>query len=441
MGLLGTATATTSWLTKNFTLRKTGVVLGETINHATIAALVWGAISPLINQANGANSVDGDDFHGNYRIAALNVLAMVPISFALSNTLFPILRGIMGYKIEKAELDAAFLEPGIAARLREAQKDTDYNGAIADVLYSCVFGAGMAAGSQIPAWAKEAGFSENDQQIVNSAIQMAIAAGALALGRTSLMLSRTVDGQPAYQIKSLGHHNPIKNLATEFKTLTQRQRKDEPSNISPNYRAMRNLVLRMLEEASVWGGATLYSVPAAINTAASRAGASDPMKQFLNGYMTVTLGYFFDEGSLNEARINEDFSPWRFLGVWGATKEFFLPDLPPPSSTVRALDESAGMATVAQAIVKDIGNIGERALNAKNVFTVYGPRIFLETVTSVEHELLKLLAHDEQYRTNQKSSVQIEEIDSSEVAQTQDPSSPLLTGVNVRRYGTIPYSP
>jgi len=248
-----------------------------------------------------------------------------------------------------------------------------------------------------------------------------------------------MDSQPAYPIKSLGHHNPLKNLATQFKAITETQRKDEPSGISPNYRAMRNLVLRMMEEASVWGGATLYSVPAAISAAASRGGASNPVMQFLNGYMTVTLGYFFDEGSLNEARSNEDFSPWKFLGVWGATKEFFLPDLPPPSSTVRALDESADMATVAQAIVKDFGSIGERALNAKNVFTVYGPRIGLDAATSVEHELLKLLAHYEQYRPSQRSSVRIEEIDSSEVAQTQDPSSPLLTGVNVRRYGTFPY--
>ncbi len=424
MGLL----VAPSWLTNNAALRKTGAILGETINHATIAAIVWGIISPLVNRANGANSVDSRDFWGNFEVAAQNVLAMTPISFVLSNTLFPILRGIMGYKIEKAELDAAFLEPGIAARLREAQKDTDYNGAIADVLYSCVFGAGMAAGSQIPAWAKEAGFSENDQQIVNSAIQMAIAAGALALVRTSLMLLRTVDGQPAYQIKPLGHNNPFTNLAEQFKAITQTKRRDEPSNISPNYQAIRNLTLRMFEEASVWGGVTLCSLPSSVNTLVSRGGANDPLKQFLSGYMTVTLGYFLDSGnSLNKVRINEDFSPWKLLGARAAAKEF-KPAGRLDFSRVRALDNSADMATVVKALVKDTGDVGKYVLNAKNVGTVILPRVFLESLTTVEHELMKLLAPDELYRTNQRSSVQIEEIDSSEMAQAQHSSISLQTG-------------
>lgn len=431
MGFLRSAITAPSWLTKNFALRKTGVILGETINHATIAALVWGTIAPLINQANHANSVDSGSFRENFRIAALNTLAMIPISFVLSNALFAILRGIMGYKIEKAQLDEALSDPGFVARFKSAQTATDYNTAIADVLYSCVFGAGMVAGSQIPQWAKEAGLSENNQQIINTATQFAIAAGALALTRTTWMLSRTVDGQPTREIKSLGHHNPIKSLAEQFKIITQTERKDEPSNISPNYRAMRNLVLRMLEEASVWGGTTLSAAPTGISTRAVREGLNKPIVQFLNGYMTVTLGYFFDAGnSLHNARVNEDFSPWKFLGLWAATKEFFLPDLPPPSSTVRALGESAGMATVAQSILKDIWNIGDRVLNAKNMATVYGPRIFLEIATSVEHEARKLLAHFEQYRTNQESSAQIEEIDSdsSEVALSRYSSTPLQTG-------------
>ena len=424
IGLPDFATSAPSWLTRNSVLRKTGVVLGETINHATIAAIVWGTISPLINRANGASSVDGGDFKGNYRIAVLNVLAMVPVSIVLTNVLFAVLRGIMGYRIEKAQLDEAFSDPDTVARLKAAQKDSDYNGAIADVLYSSVFGAGMVAGSQIPAWAKEAGLSENNQQIVNSAIQMGIAAAALAMVRTTMMLSRTVDGQPTYEAKSLGHHNPLKNLAERFKATTHTKRKDEPANISPTYRAMRNLVLRMCEEASVWGGATLYSAPAGISTNAVRHGASNPVTQFLNGYMTVTLGYFFDEGnSLHRARIDEDFSPWKFLGAWNATKDLILPDFPPPNSTVRAVRESAGMATTAQSILKDMWNIGQRVLHAKNVATVYGPRIFLDAATSVEHEIVNLLAHYQQYCPNQTSSVRIEEIDSSEAAQTQDAST------------------
>lgn len=429
LGLPRFATAMPSWMTRNSALRKAGVVLGETINHATIAALVWGTISPLINQANGSSSVDGGDYKGNYRIAALNTLAMIPISMVLTNVLFAVMRGIMGYKIEKTQLDEAFSDPGTVARLKSAQNDSDYSGAIADVLYSSVFGAGMVAGSQIPAWTQETGLSEKNQQIVNSAIQIAIAAAALALVRTSVMLSRTVDGQSAYEIKSLGHHNPLKNLAKEFKATIHTKRKDEPANISSTYRTVRNLVLRMLEEASVWGGATLYSAPAGISAAAVRSGANNPLMQFLNGYMTVTFGYFFDEGnSLHKDRINEDFSPWKFLGSWGATKDLILPDLPPPSSTVHAVRESAGKAAVAQSILKDVLNIGERVLHAKNVATVYGPRILLDAATSAEHELVKLLPHYQQYRLARTSSVIIEEINPSEAAQAQGASTSQQTG-------------
>ncbi|WP_429289645.1 hypothetical protein [Paraburkholderia sp. CI3] len=370
---------------KNSTIEKATAILLETLVHGVVGGVAWGNVSNAVNYSYGP--VDSTSFSDVWKSQAYNVAVMSIVSYVIVNTLFSVVRGSLGYKIEKAIPDASASptgNSGLASTQREAEFPS-YASISTDALCGTIYGGVLAGASNIP-------FPDE----IAGAMPVALAAASVAFARTCLKLSRHTEGKPAYQVTWTAHHNPFTKLADEFRKISERRRADEPPGISNAYRGIRNHLLKIMEDASVWGLMTVSGVPAGVLSAMAGKQADNTAVQFVSGYLNVALGYFFDQ-SLNRDRSNEEFAPWEFKGSLQATRDLAAPvetlsrlvrDI--RSGRVSESDRSA-LATTRKFLedaLPELWRATKEFHGAKGVLTTYPARWILDLLTSVEHSQL-----------------------------------------------------
>ncbi|NRO99670.1 hypothetical protein GWC77_27895 [Paraburkholderia sp. NMBU_R16] len=163
-------------------------LVAEPMVHGITAFVIWGLMSNSVNSGTGANSTAATNLGAFYRGQISNVGAMIPISYITSLVLFPMLRGLLGYKIDEAKSS----DPALQERLTETQGRAAYSSFITELACGLTYGGALALSSKIP-FPPSLG-DTNAGSIIPASVQVTIAAAAVAMIHTVIKLRSKVDG-------------------------------------------------------------------------------------------------------------------------------------------------------------------------------------------------------------------------------------------------------